>query len=168
LLWEGANGHHGRPERGPLRDLVTLEQRGDGEWVDANTRRFVASVVRLSSRNHPANPSDWDRLHDFYYEHGGHWKDEDLLVQFDYAVRVTDAHWTDPFRAGDAWGTASFTCNADTWTAADAPHLPDLARPAVMLKPFPAGTSDHDYVDDMKFSDDGRYLAAVSSWGGTL
>ncbi|WP_433175740.1 WD40 repeat domain-containing protein [Actinoallomurus sp. CA-150999] len=168
LLWQGAAGYHGRPERGPLYDLVTAEQCGDGEWVDANTRRFVATVERLSSRNHPVSPSHWDRLHDFYYERDGHWKDEDLLVQFDYAVRVTDGRWTEPFRAGDAWGTASFPYNADIWTADDAPHLPDLARPAVTLAPFPAEAGDHDYVDDLKFSDDGRYLAAVADWSGTL
>ncbi|MFG2089157.1 MULTISPECIES: WD40 repeat domain-containing protein [unclassified Spirillospora] len=157
LLWE----------RGPLHDRIDVATSLDGEWIDANTRRFVSGVERLATRNHPPSPEQWKELCDFYYEHGGYWQDEDLLVQFDYDVYVTDRRWIESFSEGDAWGTTAFPYNADMWTAEDAPNIPDLTAPALTVSPFDVTTGDikYDGVIGAEFSDDGRYLALCSDKG---
>ncbi|GAA4633013.1 hypothetical protein GCM10023196_068860 [Actinoallomurus vinaceus] len=167
LLWEAASGHRGSDRYGPLSELVDLDTVLDFGWVDANARRFVSRAERVATRNHPPTAAQWERLHDFYYERAGGWKDEDLLVQFEYDVQVTDRRWLEPLRAGDAWGTAFFRLNADTWTAEDAPHIPDLAEPAVTVQPFATATGDlkYDHLTQLEFSDDGKYLAACSDKG---
>ncbi|ADI07627.1 hypothetical protein SBI_04507 [Streptomyces bingchenggensis BCW-1] len=46
----------------------------------------------------------------------------------------------------------------------DAPHIPDLAGPAVTLRPFDSATGDlaYDHLLEVEFSDDGKYLAVCS------
>ncbi|WP_171165235.1 WD40 repeat domain-containing protein [Streptomyces sp. I05A-00742] len=167
LLWEGASGYCGTHRDGPLSKLVNVHTLGNHAWVDANARRFISGVEHVATRNHPPTDEQWGRLSDFYYERGGAWKDEDLLVQSTYDVRVTDRRWLEPLRVGDAWGTTAFPLNADTWTAGDAPHIPDLERPAVTLRPFTTATGDlkYDHLAQVAFSDDGSYLATASDQG---
>ncbi|MFC4012938.1 WD40 repeat domain-containing protein [Nonomuraea purpurea] len=157
LLWE----------QGPLYELIDVNTRLDGEWVDANTRRFVSRVERLATRNHPPTPEQWKDLHDFYYDRDGGWKDEDLLVQFDYDVYVTDRRWIESFDEDEAWGTTAFPYNADVWTAEDAPYIPDLAEPVFTVSPFDVtkGEVEYDNVSGAEFSDDGRYLGVCSDKG---
>ncbi|MFK4268346.1 WD40 repeat domain-containing protein [Streptomyces milbemycinicus] len=164
LLWEGASGRSGTPGTGPLRQLVDTRTALDFAWVDAHARRFVSAVERIATRNHPPTARQWERLHDFYYERDGAWQDEDLLVQCEYEVTVTDRRWLEPLREGAAWGTAAFPLIADIWTAVDAPHIPDLAGPAVTLRPFDSATGDlaFDHLLQVEFSDDGKYLAVCS------
>ncbi|WP_017592972.1 WD40 repeat domain-containing protein [Nocardiopsis potens] len=155
LLWEASRGRAGFPDTATMLDFG---------WVERNAHRYVSRVERTADRNHPPTEEQWERLHDFYYERDGGWKDEDLLVSFDYRVHVTDRRRLEPLRAGDAWGTTMFRLNADTWTAEDAPHIPDLSAPAVELHPFASasGNLDHDALTWAEFSDDGRYLAVCS------
>jgi hypothetical protein len=141
-------------ERAPL---VELDHLLDFEWVDANARRFVSRVELVASANHPPTDGHWERLDDFYYLRDGGWKDEDLLIQFEYDVWVTDPRWLEPLKPGDAWQTAAFPLTADTWTAEDAPHLPDFERPATVLTV--------DSFSSLAFSDDGRYLAVCNPKG---
>ncbi|MEU6034518.1 hypothetical protein ABZ801_03850 [Actinomadura sp. NPDC047616] len=151
--------------KGRLRELIDVDTALDGQWVDANTRRYVSRVERIAGRNHPPTPEQWERLYDFYYERHGGWKDEDLLVQWDYDVYVTERRWIEGIEAGEAWGTTFFPCNADTWTDDDAPHIPDLAGPVVTINPFDSASGDtaYDHLSGLEFSDDGRYLALVSN-----
>ncbi|MEU6721244.1 hypothetical protein ABZ897_58185 [Nonomuraea sp. NPDC046802] len=157
LLWE----------QGPLYELIDVDTRLNGEWVDANARRFVSRVERLATRNHPPTPEQWKELHDFYYERDGGWKDEDLLVQFDYDVYVTDRRWIELFSEDEAWGTTALPYNADVWTAEDAPYIPDLAEPVLTVSPFDVtkGEVEYDHVSGVEFSDDGRYLGLCSDKG---
>lgn len=169
LLWEAAQPHAPMDQRAPLGRMFEVDTMLDYAWVDANARRFVSRIERVATANHPPTPGQWERLHDFYYERGGSWKDEDLLVQFDYDVWVTDARCMETLAPGDAWATTIFPMNADTWTAEDAPHIPDLADPVRRISPFAGKKGDfkHQHVQDLVFSDDGKYLAA-SSWDGLV
>ncbi|WP_203858596.1 WD40 repeat domain-containing protein [Plantactinospora mayteni] len=164
LLWQQAIEQPEDSRAASLARLVDMDHALDFEWVDANARRFVSRVERVAAANHPPTEEQWERLHDFYYEDDGGWKDEDLLVQFEYDVWVTDQRWLEPLRAGDAWGTTGFPVNADTWTAEESSHIPDLSNPAQVLHPFRTATGDlsYDHISSLAFSDDGRYLATCS------
>lgn len=162
LLWEA-------PRLAPLKEgpqdgMPDIDSMLDFGWTERNAHRYVSRVERTADRNHPPTEEQWERLHDFYYERDGGWKDEDLLVSFDYRVHVTDRRWLEPLRAGDAWGTTMFRLNSDTWTAEDAPHIPDLSAPAVKLHPFASASGDFacEALSRAEFSDDGRYLAVCT------
>ncbi|MFD8867820.1 WD40 repeat domain-containing protein [Streptomyces sp. NPDC059590] len=160
LLWEAAN-------RLPVSSLHPLRRIGVDEvlapeWVAAHTHRYVRRIERTATRNHPAAEADWQRLQDFYHERDGRWAHEDLLVQADYDVEVTDARWLGALSAGHGWATASYATTADQVLEADAPTVLDLRRPAVTLDPFPGEEDDDGTPSDLAFSDDGRYLAVTS------
>ncbi|MES4901280.1 MULTISPECIES: tetratricopeptide repeat protein [unclassified Streptomyces] len=160
LLWEAA-------QRLPIASLhplrmVPVDEILDSEWVAAHTHRFVRRVERIATRNHPVAEADWQRLHDFYYERDGRWKDEDLLAQADYDVEVTDARWLGSLSAGHGWASTFYAITADQVLEEDAPTVLDLRRPAVTLDPFPDEDSDEGTPSDLAFSDDGRYLAVTS------
>ncbi|WP_406294735.1 WD40 repeat domain-containing protein [Embleya sp. NBC_00888] len=167
LLWEAASDYAGAGRKGPLSEFVDIDTVLDYAWVEANARRFVSGIERVATDNHPPTAAQWRRLQDFSYARAGGWQDEDLLVRFEYDVRVTDRRWLEPLRVGDAWGTTMFPLNADTWTDEDAPHLPDLAHPVRTWAPFDTAAGDltHDHVTHLEFSDDGKYLAACSDQG---
>lgn len=169
LLWEAAQPHASTEQRGALARMLEVDTMLDFVWVEANARRFVSRVERIADANHPPTPEQWERLHDFYYERGGAWKDEDLLVQFDYDVWVTDERCVESLKPGDAWGTTIFPMNADTWTAEDAPHIPDLTEPVRRIAPFAGKKGDFrgKQIRDVEFSDDGAYLAATT-WDGLV
>ncbi|WP_405677344.1 hypothetical protein OG292_22800 [Streptomyces sp. NBC_01511] len=68
---------------------------------------------------------------------------------------------------GQSWASAFFPLNGDSWTAEDAPHIPDLSEPAYTLRPFETttGSLEYDHVETLEFSDDGMYLAVCSDQG---
>ncbi|MEU1665829.1 tetratricopeptide repeat protein [Streptomyces sparsogenes] len=161
LLWEAAH-------RSPISSLHPLRRVGvdevlDAEWVAARTHRYVRRIERVATRNHPVADADWERLHDFYHERDGRWKHEDLLVQADYDVEVTDARWLESLSPGHGWATTFYAIAADQVLEEDAPTVLDLRGPAVTLDPFPGdGSDDESTPSDLAFSDDGRYLAVTS------
>ncbi|MER7790029.1 WD40 repeat domain-containing protein [Streptomyces sp. NPDC097640] len=160
LLWEATNrlpltSFH------PLR-MVGVDEVLDSEWVADHTHRYVRRVERIATRNHPVAEADWQRLHDFYYERDGRWKDEDLLAQADYDVEVTDARWLGSLSVGHGWASTFYAITADQVLEEDAPTVLDLRRPAVALDPFPGADGDEGTPSDLAFSDDGRYLAVTS------
>ncbi|BBJ45455.1 hypothetical protein SSPO_081730 [Streptomyces antimycoticus] len=169
FLWEAASGYLGDGDErtGPLGRVVSTDQLLDYEWADTNARRFISRVERVELRNYPLTEAQWEKMYDFYYERDGSWKDEELLVQAEYEIRVTDRKWLEPLSVGDGWGSAAFPLNGDSWTAEDSPHLPDLARPAVTLRPYQTttGSVTYDHIAGMDFSDDGTYLALCSDQG---
>ncbi|MEV5772187.1 WD40 repeat domain-containing protein [Streptomyces antimycoticus] len=169
FLWEAASGYLGDGDErtGPLGRVVSTDQLLDYEWADTNARRFISRVERVELRNYPLTEAQWEKMYDFYYERDGSWKDEELLVQAEYEIRVTDRKWLEPLSVGDGWGSAAFPLNGDSWTAEDSPHLPDLARPAVTLRPYQTttGSVTYDHITGMDFSDDGTYLALCSEQG---
>ncbi|GAA3368081.1 hypothetical protein GCM10017744_082690 [Streptomyces antimycoticus] len=169
FLWEAASGYLGDGDErtGPLGRVVSTDQLLDYEWADTNARRFISRVERVELRNYPLTEAQWEKMYDFYYERDGSWKDEELLVQAEYEIRVTDRKWLEPLSVGDGWGSAAFPLNGDSWTAEDSPHLPDLARPAVTLRPYQTttGSVTYDHITGMDFSDDGTYLALCSDQG---
>ncbi|WP_043236663.1 hypothetical protein [Streptomyces violaceusniger] len=55
------------------------------------------------------------------YERDGSWKDEDLLVQAEYEIRVTDRKWLEPLSVDDGWGSAAFPLNGDRAAGAGEP-----------------------------------------------
>ncbi|QKW07565.1 WD40 repeat domain-containing protein [Streptomyces sp. NA04227] len=169
FLWESSRWHSARADGDPgtLGQLLTTDDILNYEWVDTNARRYISWVRRTATLNDPPTEEDWGNLYDFYYERGGAWKDEDLLVQAEYEIRVTDRRWLDHLTKGLAWGSASFPLHGDSWTAEDAPHLPDLSEPAYILRPFATttGSTEYDHVEHLHFSDDGAYLAVCSDQG---
>ncbi|WP_433519602.1 hypothetical protein ACQP2T_31075 [Nonomuraea sp. CA-143628] len=111
VLWQAADGEAGR-RRGPLNVRVALEDTLDPDWVEANASRFIESVERVSARNLPPG----DELAGFYETHyteldrrlhrwHERWEHENLLIQADYDVVVTDARWLEPLREGQGMGT---------------------------------------------------------------
>ncbi|MDX3227407.1 WD40 repeat domain-containing protein [Streptomyces sp. ME19-01-6] len=160
LLWE-ATHHLPISSLHPLR-MVGVDQVLDPEWVAAHTHRYVRRIERIATRNHPVAEADWQRLHDFYYERDGRWKHEDLLVQADYDVEVTDPRWLGSLSPGHGWATTFYAITADQVLEEDAPTVLDLRRPAVTLDPFPGEGDDDSTPSDLAFSDDGRYLAVTS------
>ncbi|WP_330358850.1 tetratricopeptide repeat protein [Streptomyces chartreusis] len=132
VLWEGPYDRSvlGAGAGRELNDLVTQDEYLDEGWVDEHTHRFVANVRRLATRNHPMDETAWNRLSTFYYERDGAWEDEQLLVQGDYEVEVTDSRWLASLRPGDTWGTTSYPTEAlpasekddrfEAWLAEDA------------------------------------------------
>jgi len=169
FLWESAKGYldDGDPRKGPIGEVLTTDDILNYEWVDTNARRFISRVRRVMTLNDPPTDQQWEGLNDFYYERDGAWKDEHLLIQAEYDIQVTDHTWLEHLSTGDAWGSAAFPLNADTWTAEDAPHIPDLTRPVTTLRPFETVTGDigYDNIESMEFSDDGAYLAICSDKG---
>ncbi|MEU8876226.1 hypothetical protein AB0D24_34825 [Streptomyces javensis] len=81
FLWEAASGYlgDGDDRTGPLGRAVSTSQLLDYERADTNARRFISRVERVELRNYPLTDEQWEGMHDFYYERGGAWKDEDLL-----------------------------------------------------------------------------------------
>ncbi|MEV1245561.1 hypothetical protein [Nonomuraea sp. NPDC049750] len=111
VLWQAADGEAGR-RRGPLNGRVALEDTLDLDWVEANAGRFIESVERVSARNLPPG-DELASLYETHYTeldrrlHRWHerWEHEDLLIQADYDVVVTDKRWLEPLREGQGMGT---------------------------------------------------------------
>lgn len=169
FLWESAAGHLGDDDErtGPLGRVISTDDILNYAWVDANARRFISEVRCTETLNDPPTEEQWEALHDFYHERGGTWQDEELLVQGEYEIQVTDRKWMEHLSEGQAWGSAAFPLNGDSWTAEDAPRIPALARPAVRLRPFgtATGSTEYDCIEQLEFSDDGTYLAMCSDQG---
>ncbi|MEU4846726.1 WD40 repeat domain-containing protein [Streptomyces gilvosporeus] len=169
FLWESAAGYLSDDDerKGPLGRVLSIDDILNYAWVDTHARRFISEVRRTETLNDPPTGQQWEELHDFSYERGGTWQDEHLLIQGEYEIRVTDRKWLEHLAKGQAWGSAAFPLNGDSWTADDAPYIPDLARPVVTLRPFETtkGSVTYDCVEHMEFSDDGTYLAVCSDQG---
>ncbi|GAB3441495.1 hypothetical protein GCM10027570_07750 [Streptomonospora sediminis] len=123
VLWEGAEEHGTGGTAKPLTDLVDIGEFLDQDWVDTHTRRFVARVDRVATRNHPLDAEAWNRLDTFYYERDGRWQDEHLLAQGDYEVEVTDSRWLEGLYSGAAWGTTACSTAAAPSGGADTDAL---------------------------------------------
>ncbi|MEU5208392.1 hypothetical protein [Streptomyces sp. NPDC020742] len=162
LLWERARWD------GPLGELITVDRILDQDWVDSHARWFIDDVERISCDNYPPTEDHFARLHDFYYERAGGWQDEDLLVQGQYTVHVTDPRWTQPLRPGDSWGTAAYPGAADRLRREEAPRVPDLRHRTATLTPFEGLSEEAGTPGDLAFSDDGRYLAVTSERDGVV
>ncbi|TDC89586.1 pentapeptide repeat-containing protein [Actinomadura sp. 7K507] len=158
LLWES-----GRWD-GPIGKVIEVDQILDDDWAAANARWFIEDVEQTARRNDPPSPEDWEHIKDFYYERDGRWANEHRLVQADFTVRVTDACWIQHLSPGNAWGTTWYERYADQPCAEDVPHIPDLRNPSTILKPF-EGESD---LEDLAFSDDGRFLAVLNDIQGLV
>lgn len=111
ILWDEGDTRFGGG--GPIGDAITVDQICDESWVDANTARFIARVHQLAVRNSPPRQQDWPRIRPFHYERGGRWDDEDLLVQADYDLLVSDRQWIGHLTEGQSWGTTSYTTEAE-------------------------------------------------------
>ncbi|GAA4619967.1 hypothetical protein GCM10023196_002110 [Actinoallomurus vinaceus] len=159
LLWDFADREYGRPR--PLARVFDYKPLMDEAWVAANARWFIEGVERVATRNHPMTDEQWDELGMFYHLRDGGWQDEELLVQGDYVVRVTDPRWLEGLEPGDTRSTVW-----DTGSGApeprDAPHVPDFSRPAHVIEPFRAGRREGRQVSGMAFSDDGAHLAVLN------
>ncbi len=164
ILWEAARNQPST-SRHPLR-MVGTDEICDPEWVAANSHRYVRRIQRVALRNHPMADDGWVRLRDFYYERDGKWHHEDLLVQADYDVKVTDPRWLESLSPGDRWATPSYPMISDQVLADDAPTVLDLREPAMTLDLFPGEATDDGTPSDLVFSDDGQYLAVtrLASW----
>ncbi|WP_410656105.1 WD40 repeat domain-containing protein [Amycolatopsis sp. lyj-112] len=147
LLWRS-----GRRDA-PIGMAITVDQILERPWVAENARWFVDHVERTAVENDPPPDEIWARPKDFPHAHAGCWADEDLLVQADYVVRVTDPAWIRHLEPGMDWGDAYYPMDADNPRAEDLPRLPYVHRP-IVLEPFESETNS------MVFSDDGRFLAA--------
>ncbi|MCA2175919.1 hypothetical protein LDL08_06975 [Nonomuraea glycinis] len=161
VLWQQGRWEH------PLGEAITVDQILNDEWVNLHSRWFIENIERTSTANHPPQDEDFERLYDFYYERPGGWKDEELLVQAEYEVHVTDPRWLEQLSVGDAWGTAAYPMAADDVRYEEAAYVPDL-RNAVTLMPFEGRSKEAGTPGGLAFSDDGRYLAVASDKDGLL
>jgi WD40 repeat protein len=161
VLWEQGRWEH------PLGEAITVDQILNEEWVNIHSRWFVEKVERTSTANYPPRDEDFERFHDFYYERSAGWKDEELLVQAEYDVQVTDPRWLEQLSVGDAWGTATYSMAADDVRREEAPYVPDL-RNTVTLMPFEGMSEEAGTPGGLAFSDDGRYLAVASDEDGLV
>ncbi|MEV0702892.1 WD40 repeat domain-containing protein [Saccharopolyspora sp. NPDC050389] len=146
LLWQAGRFEH------RIGEAVSVEQIGDRDWMVENARWFVEHVERTAVENDPPSEENWEQLQDFYYERFGSWEDEDLLVQADYTVRVTDPAWIEHLKPGQAWGAAAYPVHADCPSPEDLPHLPNVHDPVLAVP------SDEDGIHKVAFSDDSRFL----------
>lgn len=137
----------------PIGRAVSMDQALDRPWVAKHARWFVERVEQTGVRNDPPTGEAWDRLADFYYEEDGRWEDEQLLVQGDYVVRVTDSAWIEHLKPGQAWGETFYPMDADRPRPEELPRLPNVHEP-VLVVPF-----DNEEPSALAFSDDGRFLA---------
>lgn len=136
-LHDDAEGH-------PLGERVTVDQILDEDWVDAETWRFIESAELRASRNDPLSPQAWAELPRSFPRNQGEgcFADEDLMVQGDFDVRVTDARWLAHLDLGTCWETAAYPTEShprpeDTppVVAEDtepSPPVPSLIDPASM------------------------------------
>ncbi|MGI5201150.1 WD40 repeat domain-containing protein [Spirillospora sp. CA-108201] len=167
VLWDEADTRFG--EGGPLGEHVGLEEILDEDWVDGNTWRFIEGFEAVGSRNVPFTKTDIADLPTRFYDLDW-FSDEDLLVQTDYDVRVTDPRWLAHLSPGQKWTTTSYPTQADRLRPEDAPHVPDPRPPAATFEVF---TVDHDDDDEAgaqtaggsALSPDGRWLAVTSGAG---
>lgn len=164
LLWQSADDDGG----GSLGHFFTWRELESDGWLAVNSRWFVESVERVAVHNHPLSDEDWEQIHALQ-EEGIHqrddgWPDEDLLVQADYELQVTDQRWLEHLRPGLSWETGYYPDPTHRLRAEDAPHVPDLTEPEAVLTPF-ADSDYSDYIVVTAFSDDGRFLAVTSEDG---
>ena len=151
-------------DKGALGEDIDDGSRFDEGHVDRNAFRYIERFTELERRNFPVE--DYADYHDFYYERGGKWSDEDRLVQVVYDVFVTKGEYTRALRAGDAWGTTAYPTDADGLGAEDYPHVPDLSDAHRHFVPFPDATGEATTVDRLMFSADGARLLAADNEGG--
>ncbi|MEU6267096.1 hypothetical protein [Saccharopolyspora shandongensis] len=102
LIWESGRWEH------LIGETVSVDRILDPKWLAQHARWFVKHVERTGVENDP--PASWAKLKDFYYERDGGWVDEDLLVQAEFLVRVTDPAWIEHLEPGDAWGRPCTRC----------------------------------------------------------
>lgn len=160
VLWDEGDTRFGGG--GPIGDEISVGQICDEAWVDQQTHRFVERLEQLDSRNHPV--SDFSKYADFYYERGGGWQDEDLLVQADYDVWVTDQRWLEHLDEGMSWGTTSYETKAYMPAPDDGEALPDLGMVDVSLKPFDA-PAEAGTPESVAFAPDGKALLVSNQAG---
>lgn len=161
VLWEQGRWEH------PLGEAITVDQIPNEEWANIHSRWFIEKAERTSTTNYPPQDEDFERLYDFYYERLGGWNDEELLVQAEYDVQVTDPRWLEQLSVGDAWGTATYPMAADDVRRKEAPYVPDL-RNTVTLMPFEGLSEEAGTPGGLAFSDDGRHLAVASDEDGLV
>ncbi|MEV0650725.1 pentapeptide repeat-containing protein [Phytomonospora sp. NPDC050363] len=103
-----------RAGEGLLADHITQDQILDEEWIDAETWRFVESAKLRTSRNDPLAPAVLANLpYGFPCPQGeGCFAHEDMMVQGDFDVRVTDARWLAHLTLGQCWETTSYDTEA--------------------------------------------------------
>ncbi|GAA3870199.1 tetratricopeptide repeat protein [Streptomyces sedi] len=102
---------------GPLTDLVTHGEYFDADWIDRHTHRFVTAVERVAAHNLEVDPEEFEEYSGECED--GAWPDEELLVQGDFDIRVTDPRWLEPLRVGDCWDTGNFASDAVPSTGED-------------------------------------------------
>ena len=122
ILWDKADTRFGGG--GPLGEEVDVDRYLDESWVDANTKRFVERVTRLSLRNDPipAGKQPPTFVYDGY-------TDEDLLTQGDYEVIVTDPRWLAHLEVGQMWQTTSYETKAKMPRGRETVLLDERAAP---------------------------------------
>ncbi|MFJ6686736.1 hypothetical protein [Streptomyces werraensis] len=102
--------------------------------MDTNTRQFIEHVERDATRNYPFTEAHQDRLET---GPGYPWDEvrldemdlqsaqdlmlsENLRVQGDYSVVVTDPQWIQHLTVGDWWRTTAYPTHADRLLAGEA------------------------------------------------
>ncbi|MEU8150947.1 hypothetical protein [Nonomuraea sp. NPDC048901] len=113
VLWDEVE------DAGPLGEQVSLDEILDDDWVDGNTWRFIERYEAVMSKNVSFTKTDIANLPTRRYDL--HWfTDEELLVQTDYDVWVTDPRWLAHLSLGQHWTTTSYPTQADRPRAEDA------------------------------------------------
>ncbi len=160
ILWDKGDIRFGRG--GPIGEEIDVQQLCDESFIDSNAHRFVERVEILETRNDPID--DYEGYHDFYYERGGCWQDEERLAQADYDLFVTDARYLEHLVLGMSWGTTSYETCADRPAPDDVSRVPDLRLEVHRLRPF-SGVGEAATPCNISFSPDGELLVVTSEAG---
>ncbi|GAA3618782.1 hypothetical protein GCM10022419_125370 [Nonomuraea rosea] len=141
VLWDEADTRF--EDGGPLGEHVSLDEILDEDWVDGNTWRFIERYEAVTSKNVPFTKTDIANLPTRHYDL--HWfTDEELLVQTDYDVWVTDPRWLAHLSVGQNWTTTSYPTQSDRLRPEDAPLVPGPRPPAATFTVFTVDYGDDD------------------------
>lgn len=157
ILWD-----KGRSDLGvhyPIGDEISLDQFLDEQWIDRNTFRFIHEVKEISRKNDPLK--SFKEYRDFYYEHNGGWIDEELLVQADYSITVTDSRYIEHLSKGMSWGTTAYQTEAFQLSMMNMFQLPDIGGTVIRLEPF-LGEQEAGTPENLFFTPDSKRLIVIN------
>ena len=152
-------------DKDALGDDISDDDKYSEGYINRCAFRYIERFAELERRNFPL--PTYEGMSDFYYERSGAWQDEEMLVQADYDVWVTDPAYLEALSVGDSWGTTSYQTRSDDLGWADYARVPDFNDEQEVFTPFPERDDlDETVVGRMVFSADGKHLLVNHAEGG--
>lgn len=159
VLWDKGDIRFG--EGGPIGETINVDQFLDEKWVDKHTYQYISSVKQISTKNYPINASRYHEYLDVHCGTNGIREKEELLVQADYEVYVTDEKYIMHLFEGMSWGTTAYETKALIFNLEHASSLPNIKAEVHSLKAF-EGEKETGTCESIQYSGDGAQLFAIS------